>query len=142
MFTTYLIFNSAVAQTTLSIPKDGEGQDTKEESGIKTTEKKIKARADKTIKIVVPGSNTDLESLKKDNILIAGVEEEKAPQIKIHGNELADCKKEDDGRKISCPDGEYIKSSSVVDSIREEIIKNEVPVNGKIKIKNHLANPQ
>jgi hypothetical protein len=36
---------------------------------------------------------------------------------------LANCKKEDDGTKISCPDGVYIKSPSVVDSIRSENLK-------------------
>jgi hypothetical protein len=31
---------------------------------------------------------------------------------------LANCKKEDDGKTISCPDGEYIKNSSTNNSLR------------------------
>lgn len=36
---------------------------------------------------------------------------------------LANCKKEDDGKRISCPDGEYVKSSSTNDSSRFPNIK-------------------
>lgn len=41
--------------------------------------------------------------------------------------ELTDCQKGDDGKTISCPDGEYVKSSSVVDSVRsiEDKIKQQ-----------------
>ena len=36
-------------------------------------------------------------------------------------NKLTGCKKEDNGQQISCPDGLYIKSSAVVDSIRTTV---------------------
>ena len=42
---------------------------------------------------------------------------------------LDDCTKNDDGKSISCPDGIYVKASSVVDSIR--VSGKNVPSNGK-----------
>ncbi len=48
---------------------------------------------------------------------------------------LANCKKEDDGKRISCPDGEYVKSSSTNDSSRFPNIKESGSKKGAKKIK-------
>ena len=48
---------------------------------------------------------------------------------------LANCKKEDDGKRISCPDGEYVKSSSTNDSSRFLNIKESDSKKGAKKIK-------
>ncbi len=46
---------------------------------------------------------------------------------------LANCKKEDDGKTISCPDGEYVKSTSTNNSLRFPIKNTESKQEVKIK---------
>lgn len=60
------------------------------------------------------------------------------------GHELEDCVKEDDGQKISCPDGVYVKTGSVVNSMRSSAVegRGDLPKKNKAQKNQGSANEQ
>lgn len=58
------------------------------------------------------------KGIEKKDCALCIVKNPKTFQLGAGNNDLADCKKSDDSRSISCPDGLYIKSSSVIDATR------------------------
>jgi hypothetical protein len=70
--------------------------------------------------IVIPKDNSDI---KKTGTLVVD-DEDKTPRIKIpeNKNEFLNCQRSNDGRFIDCPDGQFVKTNSVVDTMRNKTI--------------------
>jgi len=67
------------------------------------------------------------KGIEKKDCALCIVKNPKTFQLGSGNNQLADCNKNDDSRSISCPDGLYIKSSSVIDAKRGNTKENGYP---------------
>ena len=83
----------------------------------------------------------------KSTVVIGGVRVKKDKMVNIvrkPGHDLEDCVKEDDGQKISCPDGVYVKTGSVVNSMRSPAVegRGDLPKKNKVQKNQGSANEQ
>lgn len=82
------------------------------------------------------------DGLESNGCALCIIKNPKTFRLGTKSNDLSDCEKSDDLKSIICPDGKYVKDSSVVDSMRDTPSKEVLSDKTEVKFKRNSVSGQ